>query len=155
LGAALRSVPLNNNAKNIPEGVHEAVLTNFVIQKANNKGQKAMAEYTLVNPEFGEKNKVQGWFGLMDEQGNPGKGLYWFKVALAKLEYDTDKMDEEEDPDELSELYAQALEEITEDKPGVLIKISYNSEYPDSPNVRLEGTADSALIQDYKDNVPY
>ena len=152
LGAVFRSVPLNSNAKNIPEGLHEAVLTRFVIQQPNTKGQKAMAEYALVNPDFGEKNKVQGWFGIMDEKGEAAKGLYWFKIALSKLGYDTDKFDEEEDP---TDLYEQALEEITDEQPGVLIKISYNADYPDSPNVRLEDQADSQLIQEYKDNVPF
>jgi hypothetical protein len=112
-----------------------------------------MAEYALVDPQYGEKNKVQGWFGLVDEGGDPGKGLRWFKLALSKLGYDTEEMDAAEE--DTAALYEQALEEISEEQPGVLIKISYNADYPDSPNVRLEDVSDSELIEAYKDNVPF
>jgi hypothetical protein len=159
LGAALGSVPLTNNAKGVPEGNHEAIITEFVIQKPDHKGQSVRIKFELVDPEFAEggKNVITGWYKLMGtkeslDEPNEG-GMRAFKMALAKLGYDPDELDESEDPEQA---YLDVLDEIERDKRGVIVKISYDPSYPEYPRTRIEdGEADTELIQAYKDNIPY
>jgi PDZ domain-containing secreted protein len=69
------------------------------------------------------------------------------KEALAKLGYNP------KDYDELQEV----CEEVTEQKPGVSIKVSYSPDKEGTPRVRvtIQGEQDNDVIQEYKDSVPY
>jgi hypothetical protein len=147
LAAAFDAVPISNNAKNIPPGTYEAIIRRFVIQQPDAKGQSARIEYELCDPEFqGKENSVTGWFKLLEpDLRTPGGGMKPFKIALAKLGYEPENSEEAE----------ACLQEITENNPGVLIKITYDDNYPDYPRTRIESESDSEVVENYRDNVVY
>jgi hypothetical protein len=146
LAAAFDQVPISGSARNITPGTHEGIIRKFLIQQPDAKGQSARIEYELCDPEFQGANQVTGWFKLLDaDLKTPGGGMKPFKIALAKLGYEPENLEEAE----------ACLQEITENNPGVLVKISYDENYPDYPRTRIESESDSEVVEAYRDNIPY
>jgi hypothetical protein len=146
LANAFSSIPLSNNADDVPTGKHEAIVSDIVIQEPGEKGTSARVKYELCEEEFSGKNELTTWFKLLDEEMEPHEvGFRMFRGMLAKLGY------EPESPEELEEVVA----EVKKDRPGVLISVSYSKDYPDFPRVKVEGPCDNEVVEAYKDNVPF
>jgi hypothetical protein len=146
LAKAFASVPLSNNAEEVPTGKHEAIISDFVIQDPGEKGQSARIKFELCEDEFSGKNELTAWYKLLDAELEPNEwGMRAFKTALAKLGYEPESLDEAE----------EVLDEIKKDRPGVLISVSYQKGYEDFPRIKIEGPCDNEVVEAYKDNVPF
>jgi hypothetical protein len=144
---AFANTPLSNNEEDLPKGLYDAILSELVLQDfEDGKGQFVRTKYELCTPDF-EGRIIPQWWKILDKDGKPIEFPFqMMKEALAKLGYNP------KDYDELQEV----CEEVTDQKPGVSIKISYQ-EYQGSERVRvtIQGEQDNDVIQEYKDSVPY
>jgi hypothetical protein len=137
----------SNNADSIPPAKYEAIIKDAVLQKPDAKGQSARFHYELCSPDFADQNSVTTWFKIFDTDGEVvAGGIRALKQTLAKLGYDPTF-------DELEECF----EQITEERPGVLLKISYTKDNAGNEWQRavLEDLCDNEVVQAYKDNIPY
>lgn len=148
LAAAFDRIPLTNNADEIPAGTYEAIVRDIVLQEPDNKGQSVRIHFELCNPEFKETgNSITQWFKIVDARGESVDGaIRALKAALAKLGY-------EPSGEELEECF----EQITDEKPGVLVKVSYSKD--EAGNVwqraNIQGQCDNDIVMQYKDDMPY
>lgn len=139
------SVPMSNNATDVPTGKYEAIIRDVVLQEPDAKGQSARMHFELCDPDFAEANSVTTWFKILDANGEPVRGgVIALKTTLAKLGY-------EPAGDEIEECF----EEITGDNPGVILSISYTPDSNHYQRVKVDSAADNEVIQAYKDNVAY
>jgi hypothetical protein len=152
LAANFKRSSLSNNAKGVPQGIHEAIIREFVLQPPSAKGQSARLKLELCGPDFiGKKNTLTTWYTLEFANGEECEGgMFAFKLALTKLGYDPDNLEPEQ--------YLEVLDEITNEHPGVLVKVGYSD--PDEngqvwTRVRIEDTSDSDVVEAYRDNIPY
>jgi hypothetical protein len=147
LASAFDRIPLTNNADEVPAGQYEAIVRDVVLQEADSKGQSVRMHFELCDPQFAEANNITQWFKIVDAQGESvDGGIRALKQALAKLGY-------EPSGEELEECF----EEISGDKPGVVLKVSYSKD--DSGNTWqraiIQAPCDNEVVAEYKDNVPY
>jgi hypothetical protein len=146
LAKAWNSVPLTNNAQDVPDGRHEAIISEVSINDPTDKGQFAFFKYELCEEEFAGKNTLTSGYKLLNDEGKViDFPLRRFKQDLAKLGYEPETLEDTED----------CIKEINEEKPGVLISVSYQKDYPDFPRIKIEGLCENEIIEAYKDNVPY
>lgn len=149
LAAAFASTPLSNNADDIPAGKYEAIVRDFVLQDPDAKGQSARIHFALCSPDFSESNQITQWFKLLDSDEEPVEGgIKALGASLAKLGYDMP-----DDEDNLEEVF----QEITNEKPGVLVKVSYSKDSNGNTWQRavIQGLCDNEVVQEYKDNVQF
>jgi hypothetical protein len=147
LAQAFDEVPASNNADNTPPGKYEAILKDVVMQAKDAKGQSVRMHFELCGDGFQDRNSVTTWFKVFDPEENTVQGgIRALKQTLAKLGY-------EPTFDELDECF----EQITQEKPGVLLKISYSKDAQGNEWQRavVEDLCDNEIIAAYKDNVPY
>ena len=147
LASAFDRIPLTNNADEVPAGQYEAIVRDVVLQEADSKGQSVRMHFELCDPQFAEANNITQWFKIVDAQGESvDGGIRALKQALAKLGY-------EPSGEELEECF----EEISGDKPGVVLKVSYSKD--DSGNTWqraiIQAPCDNDVVAEYKDNVAY
>jgi hypothetical protein len=151
LAGAFKKIPMSNNAEDVPPGPHDAIITEFVLQDQTEKGQSARLKFALCEEEFEGKNELTTWFKLLGTKTDPEEPNEWgiknFKTNLARLGYEPDDME----LDEIEEL----LKEITKERPGVIISVTYQAGFEDFPRIKIEGESDSEVIQAYKDSIPY
>jgi hypothetical protein len=145
LADAFDSVKGFNNADDVPIGKYEAIIRDVVLQEPDAKGQSARMHFELCSDDFTDANSVTTWFKLQDTDGEPVRGgLMALKATLAKLGYDPKG-------DELEAVF----EEITNENPGVLIKISYTTDSNHYQRIQVDSLCDNEVVEEYKDNVKY
>jgi hypothetical protein len=147
LAQAFDDVPMSNNADNLPPGKYEAIIKDVVMQAKDAKGQSVRMHFELCSPNLAEANSITTWFKIADaDEQIVGGGIRALKQTLAKLGYEATFDDLEE-----------CFEQITEEKPGVLLKISYSKDAQGNEWQRavVEDLCDNDIVAAYKDNVPY
>jgi len=145
LAKAFESVPLTNNAEDV-EGKHEAILAEAFIAEPKANGQFCFFKYQLCEEEFAGKNELTKGYKLLDAEMEPIEfPIRQLKQDLAKLGYEPESLEECE----------EILEEITKEKPGVLITVTPQKEYPEFPRIKIEGPCDNEIVEAYKDNIAF
>lgn len=134
------------NAENIPPGKYEAIVSEGVYQAPDAKGQSVRLRFDLCDPDYKDQNQIAQWYRILDADNEPFVGgIKALAFQFAKLGYELTLSGIEED-----------LAKITEDKPGVLVKVSYRDyQGAQYPKVNIEGLCDNDVVQEYKDSVPY
>ena len=131
-----------DNAKqagDVPAGKYEALLVEAVLQDPNEKGQSARIAYEIATGDpAGER--VTQFYQLMTADEEPGRGAAFLKRDLAILGMkDVTGMELE-----------NAMEVLTENKPGVVIQVKHKDGYQ---NVYLQGLAEgSDELESYRAN---
>lgn len=147
LAEAFDNTSATNNADDLPPGKYEAIVKNAVLQEPDAKGQSIRMSFDLCNPDLAENNQVTTWFKLFDANGNKvDGGIRAFKGTMAKLGYKPKF-------DELDEVLA----EIMEERPGVLLKVSYSKDRDGNVWQRavVDSLCDNEVVQEYKENVVF
>jgi hypothetical protein len=147
LADAFDSTSATGNADDLPAGKYEAIFKSGILQEPDAKGQSVRVSFELCHPDLQDNNQVTTWFKLFDASENKVEGgIRAFKGTLAKLGYKA-TFDELED----------ILAELTEERPGVMLKISYSKDRDGNVWQRavVESLCDNQIVQEYKDNVPY
>ena len=146
LADAFNKVKSSKGASDIPAGKYEAIIRAFVLQPPDAKGQSARVKFELCDPQFKDNNTIPQWFKLLNAQDEEVAGGIWaLEQALAKLGYDISG-------DELEECF----EQISEENPGVIIKVSYdNVDGTRWQRAVIQGLCNNALVQEYKENQPF
>ena len=126
----------------IDSGKYEAIITEFVLQEEDEKGQSARIKYEIATDgEFRGQSLAQ-FYKLFEANGSRGKGAAFLKKDLAILGYDEVHFDDLE----------SAFEEIVEKELGVVITVKINGAFT---NAYLGGLCeDSEVIADYLANRP-
>lgn len=146
LDHVMKNVSLSGDAKDVPTGTHEAIITEFVLQQPDSKGRSARIKFELCDPEFPSgRNELVTWFKLLEDDliTEVTGGVKALKMALARLGYD--------EPESEKEL-VRDLQKISKEQPGVVIKVSYDGQWR---RIRIEDTSESEVVTNYKDNIPY
>jgi hypothetical protein len=148
LAAAFDSVPTSSNADSVKAGKYEAIVSGVVLQDWDPKGRSIRMKFELCSPDFEGQNHLTKWFKIFDkDRAIQEVGTSIFKQTLARLGYDVPKFNK----------IKRVLEAINEDRPGVIVKISYTEDKSGNTwqQIVVEGTCDNDVIQEYKDNIPY
>jgi hypothetical protein len=148
LDRAFDSVPLTNNADTIPKGTYEAILAAATLQEQKeNVGQSVRFNFELVDPDYSDGNKLVDWRRIIDKEGEVAEvGLRILRQELAKLGYE---------PTDEAEL-VEVCEHITEEKPGVEIKVFYQeAKGVTYQHVNIVGPLEEGneAVEAYKDNI--
>jgi hypothetical protein len=135
--------PGGKTASDIPPGRYEAVLMGAILQDPTESGQSLRLNFELCTDEFND-NSVPTWFKFYRGDGSINEfAIGLWKTTLARLGYQDVK--ESELPD--------LLEQITADRPGVIVKISYqNVKGTNYQRVEVEGPCDNATVAAYKES---
>jgi len=147
LSAAFSSVPMTNNADDIPSGLYEAILRSAVLQDPDPRGQSIRFVFELCDPKYSEANHIASWRKMLDESGNPvSGGVRAFYQDIAKLGWG--KPENEED-------LIQILEDLNQEEYGVMIKVGYRKwEGNDYQTVAIMSRCDNEVVQEYRDRNP-
>lgn len=136
--------PGGGSASDIPPGRYEAIVVGAVLQEPNQKGQSLRVNFELCTEDLAT-NEVPTWFKFYAADGTINEfGIRLWKMALTKLGYEDVK------EDDLPEL----LEQIMEDRPGAIVKISYETVVGYSTpfqRVEVEAPCDNDVVAAYKD----
>lgn len=152
LAAAFAAVPLTNNATDIKAGTYEAIIRAIVLQDADAKGQSVRVNVELCAPEFSEANQLVDWRKIINADGDAvGGGIRALGQDLARLGYEVPTPDED-----FEENLEAIFDEITKEKPGVIVKVTYQNVGGTSyQHFSIHGPCDNEVVEAYKDNVPY
>lgn len=135
-----------NKAKatgSVEAGKYEAVIDEFVLQKADEKGHSARIKFKIASEGDAQGQTTTQWYKLFNADKTPAQGLQFLKKDLAILGFDDVQFDDLED----------AFEEITQNHPGVAITVKHNDGFV---NTYLQGLCeDSEVIADFLANNPY
>jgi len=148
LTAAFDSVPLSNSASEIPAGKYEGIITRVTLQNPDAKGRSVRVNFELCDPRFENKNQLVTWFKILesDLRTPVAGGVKALKIMLGKLGYDPKGSEME-----------QAFDEISQDQPGVMLRINY-AEGSDGivyQRIIVDGLCDNEVVETYKDKIPY
>jgi hypothetical protein len=136
--------PGGGNANDIPPGRYEAILLGAILQEPTENGQSLRLNFKLCTEDL-VTNEVPTWFKFYRGDGSINEfAISLWKTALVRLGYKDVK---EEDLPEL-------LEQLSEDRPGAVIKISYQTVkgYANPlQRVEVEGPCDNDVIASYRD----
>lgn len=152
LAKAFAAVPMSNNATSIKAGTYEALIRSFVLQAPDAKGQSVRINAELCGEDFSEANQLVDWRMLINKDGDAVMGgIRALGNDLARLGYDVPEQDEDFD-----ENLEATFEAITKEKPGVLLKVTYqHANGVDYQHFSVQGPCDNEVVQAYKENTPY
>lgn len=152
LAKAFSAVPMSNNATSIKAGTYEAIIRSFVLQAPDAKGQSVRINAELCGEDFAEANQLVDWRMLINKDGDAVMGgIRALGNDLARLGYEIPTIDEDFD-----ENLEATFEAITKEKPGVLLKVTYqHANGVDYQHFAVQGECDNEVVQAYKENTPY
>jgi hypothetical protein len=121
-------------------GKYEAIISEFVLQKPDEKGQSARIKYEIATDGDQRGTEVTQFYKMFEADETPGKGLNFLKRDLAILGYPDVKFGDLED----------VFEEVVEKQIGVNVQVKQNGQWT---NIYLNGLCeDNAVIDDYLAN---
>lgn len=132
----------------VEAGKYEAVIDEFVLQDADEKGQSARVKYKIASEGDARGQTTTQWYKLFEaEDANgdaaPAAGLTFLKKDLLILSRDDVRFDD----------LPGVFEEITQQHPGVNITVKHNGGFI---NTYLQGLCeDSSIIDDFLAEYPY
>jgi hypothetical protein len=129
-------------ADDVPPGRYTAIISGAILQDMNENGQSLRLVFDLCDDAVAG-TEVPTWFKFYRADGTINEfAIGLWKTTLAKLGYQDVK------EAELPEL----LEQVTVDRPGVIVKVSYqNVQGRIYPRVDVEGLCDNDIVAAYKD----
>lgn len=126
----------------VDEGKYEAVIQEFVMQDADEKGQSARIKYEIADEGDFRGQVLTQFYKVFEADESAGKGAAFLKKDLAVLGYEDVGLDDLEG----------VMEEIVKADTGVLISVKQNGQFT---NCYLGGLAeDSDVIKEYLANRP-
>lgn len=127
----------------VDAGKYEAVIDEFVLQKADEKGESARIKYKIASEGDAQGQTVTQWYKLFNADETPAKGLEFLKKDLAVLGFDDVKYRD----------LPAVFEEITDKHTGVVIQVKHNDNFV---NCYLQGLCeDSDIIEAFLEAHPY
>lgn len=127
----------------VDNGKYDAVISEFVLQDADEKGQSVRIKYKIATEGDFENQELAQFYKCFEADESPGKGLAFLKKDLAILGYDDVKFAELED----------VFEEIVEKRAGVVITVRQNGQFT---NCYLGGLCeDSSVVEAFLEKYPF
>jgi hypothetical protein len=134
--------------QDVPPGRYHAVINEFVVQEADARGQSVRAKFDLAGEDYRDTAPIVTWYKIFDDRE---RIVDWsvrnFKIALAKLGYENVPFRK----------LPMLLAEITDEHPGVMLRISYRKDGNGTTwqRVEVEGPCDDDVIRELKASIPY
>lgn len=126
----------------IDGGKYEAIISEFVLQDEDEKGQSARIKYEIASEGEFQGQSLAQFYKLFEASGGVGKGAAFLIKDMAVLGYDEVAFDDLEN----------VFEEIVEKQLGVVITVKINGAFT---NAYLGGLCeDSDIIAEYLANRP-
>jgi hypothetical protein len=147
---AFNTVTVAGTSNNVKTGKYEAVIRSVVLQEMDTRGQSVRYNFDLVDPEYEENNKLVTWSKLFrGDESVVDVAVRILKRQLVKLGYKEDEIN--------FDLLPEIFEEITNENPGVILKISYNkgNDGIEYQRIEIDDVCESEMIDDYKDRVVF
>jgi hypothetical protein len=143
-------ISASSGAKNVPSGRYPAVVNEIVLQEADARGQSVRAKFDLAvaDEDYRDNAPIVTWYKIFDDRE---RIVDWsvrnFKIALAKLGYENVPFRK----------LPMLLAEITDEHPGVMLRISYRKDGNGTTwqRVEVEGRCDDDVIRELKASIPY
>jgi hypothetical protein len=147
---AFNNVTVAGTSNNVKTGKYEAIIRSVVLQEMDTRGQSVRYNFDLVDPEYEENNKLVTWSKLFrGDESVVDVAVKILKRQLVRLGYKEDEIN--------FDLLPEIFEEITNENPGVILKISYNkgNDGIEYQRIEIDDVCESEMIDDYKDRVVF
>lgn len=145
-GSGMSKAELFNKTKaqgQVDSGKYEAVISEFIMQDEDEKGQSARIKYRIASEGDFQGQEITQFYKMFEANGSIGKGAPFLKKDLAVLGYDDVEFESLDD----------VLKEIEDNHLGVVITVKINGAFT---NAYLGGLCeDSDIIKEFLANNPF